>query len=188
MSPDPLIMSADIARVAAERPELDEDLVQALYQHLVLIQGRQPTVDEVREYVDRVSSLDHDRLRQRLGLGRRKRGSRGRTASGRRGPSSASTAADGVAVGAGAHPEARREPAEAAGQDPVDHANAVRGPGRPGWTSDLFSTRYQAALDRATRPYTHQSIADQFEMLDGTVGADPDHLRKLLKRYGRPPG
>jgi hypothetical protein len=25
-------------------------------------------------------------------------------------------------------------------------------------------------------------------MLDGTVGADPDHLRKLLKRYGRPPG
>jgi hypothetical protein len=84
MSPDPLLMSADIARVAAERPELDEDLVQALYQHLVLIQGRQPTIDELREYVDRVSSLDHDRLRQRLGLGPRgRRPARGQATSGR---------------------------------------------------------------------------------------------------------
>ena len=55
--PDPLIMSADIARMAAERPELDGELVQAIYQHLVLIEGRQPGLGEVREYVDRVSSL-----------------------------------------------------------------------------------------------------------------------------------
>lgn len=186
---DPLIMSADIARVAAERRELDEDVIAALYQHRVLIEGRQPTVDAFREYVDRVSSLDQDTLRQRLGLGRRKRSTRARSPRGRRGPTTTpSTAADEVAVGAEAHADGGREPAEGAGQDPVDHANEIRGPGRPGWTSDLFSTRYQAALDRATPPYTHRSIADQFEMLDGTVGADPDHLRKLLKRYGRPPG
>ena len=71
--PDPLIMSADIARMASERPELDEDLIQALYQHLVLIEERQPTIDELRAYVDRVSSLDQGQLRQRLGLGPRRR-------------------------------------------------------------------------------------------------------------------
>jgi hypothetical protein len=66
--PDPLIMSADIARVASERPELGEELVRALYQHLVLIKGRQPEIDELRQYVDRLSSLDEQDLRQRLGL------------------------------------------------------------------------------------------------------------------------
>lgn len=73
--PDPLIMSADIARVASERPELGEELVQAIYQNLVFIEVRQPTIDEFRDYVDRVSSLDRDALRRRLGLGtpRRKR-------------------------------------------------------------------------------------------------------------------
>lgn len=72
-NPDPLIMSADIARVAAERPELSGELVQALYQHLVLIEGSQPSLDELREYVDRVSSLDEATLRQRLGLGAARR-------------------------------------------------------------------------------------------------------------------
>ena len=72
-NPDPLVMSADIARMASERPELDEELIQALYQHLVLIEGRQPTIDELRQYVDRVSSLDQGKLRQRLGLGARRR-------------------------------------------------------------------------------------------------------------------
>ncbi|MGI8999144.1 MAG: hypothetical protein ACR2GO_05500, partial [Candidatus Limnocylindria bacterium] len=67
--PDPLIMSADIARVASERPELGEELLRALYQHLVLIGGRQPEIDELRGYVDRLSSLDDQALRQRLGLG-----------------------------------------------------------------------------------------------------------------------
>ena len=67
-NPDPLIMSADIARVAAERPEMGDELVRALYQHLVLIEGRQPTIDELRGYVDRLSSLDEHVLRQQLGL------------------------------------------------------------------------------------------------------------------------
>jgi hypothetical protein len=79
-NPDPLLMTADIARVAGERPELDGELVAALYQHLVLIEARQPTVDELRAYVDRVSCLDQDTLRQRLGLGpRRTPGRRPRT-------------------------------------------------------------------------------------------------------------
>jgi len=61
-------------------------------------------------------------------------------------------------------------------------------PGRPSWTPELFSARYQAARARAIPPYTYPSIADQFEMLDGSVGTDPDHLRKLMKRYGQTPG
>jgi hypothetical protein len=71
MSPDHLLMLADIAQVASERPELDETTVQALYQHLVLTQGGQPTIDELREYVDRLSSLDERTIRLRLGLGLR---------------------------------------------------------------------------------------------------------------------
>ena len=75
-NPDPLIMSADIARVAAERPQLGGELVQALYQHLVLIDGRQPSLDELRDYVDRLSSLDESTLRQRLGVGAPRRRAR----------------------------------------------------------------------------------------------------------------
>lgn len=171
MSPDPLLMSADIARVAAERPELEEDLVQALYQHLVLIQGGQPTVEELREYVDRVSSLDQDRLRQRLGLGPRKR-------SGRRGALTIRSTTLPPPLATADVSEAHRP----------HRAGVARRPGRPGWTPELFAARYQAALERATRPHTYQSVADQFEMLDGGVGTDPDHLRKLMKRYGQTPG
>lgn len=67
-------------------------------------------------------------------------------------------------------------------------AGRVRRPGRPAWTADLFAARYEAALERATPPHTYQSIADQFETLDGSIGTDPDHLRKLMKRYGQTPG
>jgi hypothetical protein len=171
MSPDPLLMSADIARVAAERPELDEDLVQGLYQHLVLIQGRQPTIDELREYVDRLSSLDQDRLRQRLGLEPRKR-------SGRRGALASRSSPRTLQLAAAGPAEAIRP----------DRAGVTRRPGRPGWTPELFAARYQAALRRAAPPHTYQAIADQFEMLDGSVGTDPDHLRKLMKRFGQTPG
>lgn len=69
--PDPLIMSADIARVASERPELGAELVQALYNYFVFIEGRQPTIDQFRDYVDRLSSLDERAIRLRLGLGPR---------------------------------------------------------------------------------------------------------------------
>ena len=53
---DPLLMLADVARVASERPELDKTTVHALYQNLVLTQGEQPTIDQARDYVDRLTS------------------------------------------------------------------------------------------------------------------------------------
>ena len=171
--PDPLIMSADIARVASERPELGGELVQALYQHLVLIEGRQPAIDELREDVDRLSSLDEHALRQRLGLvARRKRG-----------------------TGASASPKHRRATEPATGmitaRDVVEpqrtrRRSPGRGPGRPGWTDELFWARYQEALDRATPPYTYRSIAPHFETLDGTRDTDPEYLRKLVRRHGLP--
>lgn len=162
--PDPLIMSADIARVAAERPELDEELLTALYQHLVLIEGRQPTIDELREYVDRVSCLDQHTLRQRLGLApRRARNRRSR----------------GVEL-----PGGRLTPATLT----ASSHRAGRHRGRPGWTPELFAARYRAARQRATPPYTDQSIAAHLEMLDGETGTEPDYLRKLVKRFGLPAG
>ncbi len=172
--PDPLIMSADIARVASERPELGAELVQALYQHLVLIEGRQPAIDELREYVDRLSSLDEHALRQRLGLAaRRQRGPRAPAKPGRGRPTE-----PGKPVFATSD---EIEPTRA------DRRRAARGPGRPGWTAELFWTRYQEALDRATPPYTYRSIAPHFETLDGTRGTDPEYVRKLVGRHGLPP-
>ena len=56
----------------------------------------------------------------------------------------------------------------------------------PGWTPELFAARYRAARERATPPYTDQSIAAHLEMLDGETGTEPDYLRKLVKRFGLP--
>lgn len=163
-NPDPLLMTADIVRVAMERPELDVELVAALYQHLVLIEGRQPDVDELREYVDRVSCLDQDTLRQRLGLApRRARGRRPRAA----------------------EPPPNARPTAPVVR-PVASRGLGRGRGRPGWTPELFAARYRAARERATPPYTDQSIAAHLEMLDGATGTEPDYLRKLVKRFGLP--
>ena len=156
---DPLLMLADIARMEAERPELDVVLIAAIYHHLLAIDGRQPTLAEFRAYVDHVSCLGEEGLRQELGV---------------------------VEIG---RDGARGRPDHAA-----PTADATRGPGdahrlgRPGWTVELFAARYQAAKELATPPYTYRSVAAHFVMLDGTVGADPDHLRKLVKRYRRIPG
>lgn len=65
---DPLLMLADIARMEAERPDLDVELIAAIYQHLLVLEARQPTLDELREYVERVSCLGEGVLRQHLGL------------------------------------------------------------------------------------------------------------------------
>jgi hypothetical protein len=53
---DPLLMRADIARVEDERPDLDHTIVRGLYEHFVDVRGRQPDLDEFREYVDRITS------------------------------------------------------------------------------------------------------------------------------------
>ena len=77
--------------------------------------------------------------------------------------------------------------------EPSDSANtspaAARVPrrGRPAWTQELFWTRYRDARDLARPPYTNKSIAPHFELLDGTRGADPDHVRRLVRRFGLPP-
>ncbi len=72
-NPDPLIMSADIARLASERPELGEELVRAMYQHLVLIEARQP---DDRRAAGRTwtacPASSEQALRQRLGLAARR--------------------------------------------------------------------------------------------------------------------
>lgn len=61
-----------------------------------------------------------------------------------------------------------------------------RRPGRPGWTDELFRTRYQEAVGRATPPYTCPAVALHFDVLDGTRGTEPDYLRKLVRKHGLP--
>ena len=121
--PDPLIMSADIARVAGERPEMGDELVRALYQHLVLIEGRQPTIDELREYVNRLSSLDDHVLRQQLGLDRPKRSHRPRTVERR---------ADRTRTSVVERHDDRRAPAHADDAEPTGRGSAARARERPG--------------------------------------------------------
>ena len=53
---DRLLMRADINRVEVERPDLDHVIVRGLYEHFVDVQGRQPALDEFRDYVDRITS------------------------------------------------------------------------------------------------------------------------------------
>jgi hypothetical protein len=66
---DPLLMLADIARLASEHPDLDAALVRAIYHNQVMTTGRQPTLPQAREYIDRLTSdLDEVTLRATLGL------------------------------------------------------------------------------------------------------------------------
>jgi hypothetical protein len=142
-------MLADVARLAFENPDVDEELVRGIYQHQVITTGRQPTLRQAREYFGHLTShLDDATIRVTLGL----------------------------------------PPAPHAAREVLDPIARERRPGRPGWTQELFWARYREAVARAAVPHTYQSIADQFETLDGSLGADPDHVRKLLKRYGQPPG
>ncbi len=66
--PDRLAILADIARVAAEHPDLGEEVVGALRGRLRWRQPHEPTLDELRAYVERVSGLGADALRLELGL------------------------------------------------------------------------------------------------------------------------
>ncbi len=147
---DPLLMLADIARLASENPDLDEALVRGIYQHQVLTTGRQPTLRQAREYIGHLTShLDDATIRVTLGLPpvakvRCRRSSSARRASAKRGSS---------------------------GLD----ARAASGP--------TTATRSAGRMP----PHTNASIAAHFEMLDGEMGTEPDHLRKLVKRFGLPP-
>ena len=67
--PDPLLMLADIARLASEHPDLDEALVRAIYQHQALTTGRQPTIRQAHAYIDHLTArLDDATIRVTLGL------------------------------------------------------------------------------------------------------------------------
>ena len=71
--------------------------------------------------------------------------------------------------------------------EPAKPSARARRPGRPGWTRELFWSRYCDARARSAPPHTYASIAAHFEMLDGELGTEPDYLRKLVKRFGLPP-
>lgn len=183
--PDPLIMSADIARVASERPELGEELVRALYQHIVLIDGRQPEIDELRKYVDRLSSLDEVALRRRLGLGTPRR---------KRPPALARSEAPGEKPD---HPDKRAAPASLEGEaaatqnHPEDGASApVKRRGRRPLTED----RVRADLERAlaqlaergiVRPSSWEQVASEHEGLT-EFGMSMDMLKIRRDRFPAP--
>ncbi|HSW41791.1 MAG TPA: hypothetical protein VLM76_04720 [Patescibacteria group bacterium] len=180
MSPDHLLMLADIAQVASERPELDATTVQALYQHLVLTQGGQPTIDQAREYVDRLtSSLGEQALRQRLGLvARRKHGSRASAKPGR-----------GRTTELGKAETASRDEMQ---QVRASGRGAARAPGRPGWTVDTFREHWSEAIAATPEPRTFASVAPNFRPFDVRPGAshfgvDAEHLSDLYRKHGAPP-
>ena len=55
-----------------------------------------------------------------------------------------------------------------------------RGPGRPAWTNDKFLRRYRQTTGRLDADATDKEIAADFDVT-------PDHFRKLVRRFGRPP-
>ncbi len=147
---DPLLMLADVTRLVAEHWGGDEALIRAIYEHQIATTGRQPTLQQARDYLGYLTtSIDSVTLRETLGL-----------------PPVAAAVFETVAAPSPV-PDRRR--------------------GRPGWTPGLFWAGYRDARSRARPPRTYPAIAAQFELLDGQVGTDPDHLRKLVKRYGLPP-
>lgn len=66
---DPLLMLADVARLASDHPDLDEALVRAIYQHQVMTTGRQPSLRQARDYIGHLTArLDDATIRVTLGL------------------------------------------------------------------------------------------------------------------------
>lgn len=57
--------------------------------------------------------------------------------------------------------------------------------GRPPWTPELFTRRYEEALAATPEPRTLEQIAEHFCALDGATGIDPRQLRRLQRRYGQ---
>ncbi len=66
---DPLLMLADVTRLVAEHWGGDEALIRAIYEHQIATTGRQPTLQQARDYLDHlVARLDDATLRETLGL------------------------------------------------------------------------------------------------------------------------
>jgi hypothetical protein len=59
-----------------------------------------------------------------------------------------------------------------------------RGPGRPGWTRDVFEERWSEACRLTPAPHTYPGLAKHFRALDRAVGAvSGDHLGRLRRRF-----
>ncbi len=157
---DNLRRRADIRRGLEMNPDRDDFIVEGLYAHFVAVQKRQPEGDEFPEYVHLISST-HEWLELWELF------------------SSSSPLTDEEKEARLRRVAPRMAVPTAA---PLSHQ-----PGRPGWTAELFWARYHDACEHADLPLTYRSIAQHFVALDGTQGTSPEYLRKLVRRFGRPP-
>ena len=157
---DYLQRRADILAALDEQPDRDYDIVEGLYGYFVAVRGRQPEPDEFRAYVHHISSSFEWRDLWELFSPHSPLTEEEKAAR-------LGRVAPGMAAGTAAPPRFR--------------------PGRPGWTPELFWARYLDACARSTPPHSFRSVAPNFDTLDGVRGIDPDHLRKLARRFGLPP-
>jgi hypothetical protein len=63
-------------------------------------------------------------------------------------------------------------------------AEAWRKHRRGTWMAGGFWMAYLEACKRATPPFTPRSVAPHFDSLAGKRGIHPDHLRRLIRRFG----
>jgi hypothetical protein len=71
-------------------------------------------------------------------------------------------------------------------EPPKPAPDGLRGPGRPGWTDDLFREHWLEAWHATKPPRSSPMVAANFRQLNGSLGTDPDHLRKMYKEHGSP--
>jgi hypothetical protein len=81
--------------------------------------------------------------------------------------------------------EEARHPGNLAGGPERTRPAPARGPGRPGWTKDVFWARYREAEAATGLPRTEATLAANFQALDGSIGVDADHLRRLRRKFRR---
>ena len=62
-----------------------------------------------------------------------------------------------------------------------------RGPGRPGWTPELFWEHLRAAIKASRGDDRLATWAAKFEALNGARGVQPETLRRKINQYGMPP-
>jgi acetoin utilization deacetylase AcuC-like enzyme len=58
-------------------------------------------------------------------------------------------------------------------------------PGRPAWTGAVFDEHWAAAVAETAPPHKIADVALAFRALNGDVGVDPEHLRRLRRRRQR---
>ena len=75
---------------------------------------------------------------------------------------------------------------DSADEPPEAVSDLARGSGRPGWTPAVFWEHWREALAEAAPSHRFADVAANFRALDGNIGIDPEHLRKLVRRFPRP--